>query len=744
MDLTPALAPLIERVRTDVTATRSAAGNMIWTREELTPLRIQRHLAGDRPRGVCPIKAGESTTRVALFDLDSHKGETPFDEMIRVSDQLFALLEMDGCYPERCTSSGGRGIHIYVVWDEPQDAYSVRMAMADVLAAMGYKNGARGVAAGEIEIFPKQDAVPAEGFGNQFILPLYGKSQPIDHPLLGSELLPREAALEWRWRGSEPVVVRERPVVLAERREIAAEGMNAELKRVRAALAAIDNDGEGLGYDEWRDIIVAVSDATGGSDEGYELAYEFSARSSKFEEAELRDKVWGWAKPGKEGGITAATLWAKARDAGWNDVSAEDFPILLPAVREPREDAVPEGHDLGADLPWPAFRRDNAGRIEATIGNVKAALTRIDVCGMELRYDEFRDEIVFCERGAPGQWQRFFDRHYVELRLELERIGFKPIGREMIRDAVDYVATEAPIDTAMAWLDGLRWDGVSRVDGFLARYFGVEAGAYAAAVSRYWWTALAGRVLSPGCQADMAPVLVSPEQGLRKSSAIAAMVPDDTHRVLNFQQAETERSRLMRGCLSAELAELHGLKTRAREEIRAWMTKRHEEWTPKFKEMSVRRPRRCVFAGTSNSEELFEEFERRWLPVRIGQHIDVEGIKRDRDQLWAEAAALWAADGVAWAEAERLVKEEQGAFRTRDMTWEEALERWVFEGEQGCRPADTGFSLREALVEGLGFVDKNVDVRAERRAASALKAIGFESKHVWADGKTAKRWVKRV
>ena len=740
LDLTPALAPLIERVRTDVTATRSQQGQMIWTRDALTPLRVRRHLAGEQPRGCCPIKENESTTRVALFDLDSHKGQTPWPEMTAVAGRLVDLLEMDGYAPVAFRSSGGKGVHIFLIWDEPQDAYSVRQALGEVLAALGMKNGTRGVAQGEIEIFPKQDAVPEGGFGNQFILPLFNQSAPLE-PICDFEVMPREYALQLEWKASPPVPVRERPVVLAERRAIEISDDDG-LKRVRSALAAIDNDGEGLGYDEWRDIIVAVSDATGGSEEGYELAYEFSARSSKFEEAELRDKVWGWAKPGKEGGITAATLWAKARVGGWNDVTAEDFEVL-PALYEGAEPEAGEGHS--DDLPLPKFKRDNAGRIEAIVHNVTMAVARIDVAGMEIRYDEFRDEIVFCERGHPGRWQRFLDHHYVALRLRLESIfGFKPIGRELIRDVVAYVATEHPVDTAMAWLGGLRWDGKPRVDGFLTRYFGVEASAYARAVSRYWWTALAGRVLDPGCQADMAPILVSPEQGLRKSKAVAAMVPADTHRVLNFQQAETERSRLLRGCLSAELAELHGLKTRAREEIRAWMTKSHEEWVPKFKEMSVRRARRCVFAGTSNDIQLFEEFERRWLPVKIGQKIDVEGIVRDRDQFWAEAAVIWAAEGVAWAEAETEVREVQSAFRVVDSVWEEVIGRWLDEGEEGSRPGDVGFTIREVLAEGVGLVDKHMDRRAELRAGAVLRAMGFENQVVWSGKKAIRRWARKA
>lgn len=736
--LAPALEPIISRVRTDATAAKTERG-MIWTREALTEVRIKRHLEGGTPRGVCPIKAGESITRLALFDLDSHRGQTPWPEMVATAARLVDALEGIGCWPVAFRSSGGRGIHIFVVWDQDQDAYSVRQRMKQVLLDCGLRDGAKGVAQGQIEVFPKQDEVSAEGFGNQFILPLSGQSAPLE-PLADFEVMPREYALQLEWRGSEPVPVVEKPVREPGKGIVLADTPDG-LRELASALSAIDNSGDGLGYDEWRNVIAGIHHATGGSDEGYELALAFSERSAKFEEFELREKVWNWLANKTPGAqvVTEGTIFKLARDAGWEDAaSPEDFPLV--PVREARPEAGGEGHDLEADLPLPNFKRDKNGAIEATVLNLRAALSRVDVCGMEIAFDEFKDEIVFCERGEPGLWRRFRDEHYFELRLRLETRGFKPIGRELIRDGVHYTAARHPIDTAMVWLDGLRWDGVARVDSFLETYFAVEPSPYARAVSRYWWTALAGRVFKPGCQADMSPILVSPEQGLRKSSAVAAMVPPDTHRVMNFSQPETERSRLLRGCLSAELAELHGIRTKAKEEIRAWMTKRWEDWTPKYKEMAVRVPRRCIFVGTSNPTELFEEFERRWLPVMVGSKIDIEGIERDRDQLWAEAAAIWSADGVAWQEAERLVREVQGAFRVVD-TWEEALSGWAYGSSlEGVSPAHAGFTTREALIECLAFSDKSVRRGDEMRCASALKAIGFLQKVQKRDGKSVRLW----
>jgi hypothetical protein len=730
-NLIAALEPLTSRARTDVTAIKAQTG-MAWTREPLTEARLVQHLNGGTARGVCPIKAGESTTRIALFDLDSHKGATSWAEMVEVAEALVDSLERFGLHPVVFRSTGGNGIHIFLIWDEPQDAYSVRQLCKAVLLEIGFKDGAKGVAAGEIEVFPKQDSVPEHGFGNQFILPLAGKSAPLE-PLCDYEVMERDYALQLDWTPSAPV-----PVVQKPEKPVGAHTpalVGAALKPLAAALAAIPNDTDPLGYDEWRDVISGIHHATQGSDEGYALALEFSARAPHFDEQELDLKVWAWLDQKGETAnpITERTIFAKAREHGWQDVaSADDFEDLTPVVLEGEQ----------VDLLLPSFERDGKGRIEAVLGNVRSALLRPDVCGMDIRYDTFRDEIVYADVDRPDKWLAFKDHHAVELRLTLERLGFKPVGRELIRDVVDYISQMQPVDSAQVWLKGLKWDGVKRVDTFYACYFGVPIGPYACAVSRYIWTAMAGRVMVPGVKADMVPILTG-EQGQRKSSGIEAMAPFDTFREMNFHQNEDARARLMRGCLMVELGELSGLKTKAIEEIKAWTARRKEDWVPKYKEFSTTLLRRCAFQGTTNEGQFLDDptGERRWLPMASGV-VDVEGIARDRDQLWAEGRVLFEDGGVAWREAETLAKGEHDDYRVTD-TWEDTIERWLETPDlDGTLPGAEGFKTHDVLTQALYCREHAVKRADETRVAKVLRTLGFCQKVQKVDGKSVRRWVR--
>jgi predicted P-loop ATPase len=83
--------------------------------------------------------------------------------------------------------------------------------------------------------------------------------------------------------------------------------------------------------------------------------------------------------------------------------------------------------------------------------------------------------------------------------------------------------------------------------------------AYTRAVSRYLWTALAGRIVTPGVKADMVPILVG-GQGVGKSTGVSAMCPsNEFFTEVSFHEKEDDLARRMRGRLVGEIGELRGL-----------------------------------------------------------------------------------------------------------------------------------------------------------------------------------------
>jgi hypothetical protein len=412
----------------------------------------------------------------------------------------------------------------------------------------------------------------------------------------------------------------------------------------------------------------------------------------------------------------------------WREHCQKAKPKAASAVASPDEFEVVMSASGVAALPTlPSFSRDRQGRIYATVDNVCKAVRRSDFCGIHVGFDEFRDEIMFTP-DSSDQWQPFTDSDYTRLRITLEKRGFKAVGRELIRDVVLLVSQDHRFDSAVAWLSPLVWDGVSRVETFLHAYLGVEDTPYTRAVSRYLWTAMAGRVMQPGVKADMVPILVG-EQGVGKSRAVAALPPSlQFFAEVSLHEKDDNLSRLMRGRLVAEIGELRGLHTKELESIKAFITRTHENWIPKYREFAIQFPRRLVFIGTTNKDEFLadETGNRRWLPVRV-QKTDPQAIERDRDQLWAEGRELFNLLGVDYRAAEQMSAAAHEEHTIAD-SWNESVGKWLKEPDPltGHLPnARKYLRIQEVLVNALRFEDRYITRRDEMRMGAVLRALGY-------------------
>ena len=391
-------------------------------------------------------------------------------------------------------------------------------------------------------------------------------------------------------------------------------------------------------------------------------------------------------------------------------------------------------------VPGEGLTRGRQGWL-ATVDNICKAL-RTPGWNIRLGYDVFRGEVMYCDwREAVPQWRSFTDEDYTRSRVEFDKAGFMPVGREVIRDAVALVARDAEFDSAQVWLDRLKWDGVERIDRFWSVYAGAVDSAYTRAVGAYYWTLAAGRVMVPGLKGDMVPILVG-KGGVRKTSLVAAMVPGDeyTTRIdLNHQDADLARK--LRGKLNAEIAELRGLHTKGSEAIKDFISATKDDWVPKYREFATSVKRRFVLVGTTDKTEFLGDDagnERRWLPLAVGflGAVDVDGVSEVLEQLWAEGAERFMVGGVEWEEAQRLAPVEHDKYGMED-SWSEMLAEWM---ETACSEELStgevegktmtwkafGFTSREALAFGVGLSVRDINRGAEMRVSKVLSKMGLE------------------
>lgn len=392
----------------------------------------------------------------------------------------------------------------------------------------------------------------------------------------------------------------------------------------------------------------------------------------------------------------------------------------------------------------PMLRSGKPLRIEPNATYVCGILERPDLCGARLGYDTFLARIMIEWHDAQGSWRPLRDTDYVRLRLALESLDFKRPGTEIVRECVAYVAEVHQFDSARRWVKNLVWDGVPRVEKFFSECFGVDDSPFSRAVGRYTWTALAGRASVPGCKVDMVPTLIG-AQGLRKTSGVEAICPTPTAFVeLSLDVHDDDLARKMRGKLVGELGELRGLAGKDGEAIKQWLSRKEEEWPPKYQEFTTTFPRRLVFFGTGNNHEFLEDDEnRRWLPMWVTRQVDVDRIVRERDQLWAEGLVLFEAAGqqAEWEQAEKLAVVEHRAFMVGD-PWQPIIEAWlahsVLDDEDGPLRGDSVVRTHDLLISALKKPEGQIAKKDEMRVGKILRRMGYVNGVHWVGSKAVR------
>ena len=399
---------------------------------------------------------------------------------------------------------------------------------------------------------------------------------------------------------------------------------------------------------------------------------------------------------------------------------------------------------LPKKMPTVAFPADLAvnykkGKYESTLENVVQALRCHDVTGVQLAYDRF-----FAEEGVfiNGNWTPLSDNLITEMRLRLAGLDFDKVSKENARDAMFYVCENSAFDSAQRWLMAQEWDGKPRIEKFFSRCFRCEGDEdYIAAVSRYTWTALAGRIMEPGIKADMVP-LIHGVQGARKSTGVRLISPfAESYASFNLNDKDDVLARKMRGCIVGELEELRGLHGRDAESTKAFFSSPHDEWVPKFKEFKVRSPRRVVFIGTTNTPQILNDStgNRRYLPMTCGP-VDCEAIEKNRSQLWAEALHTFKENGIMWQQAEELARKVHDNFRVID-PWEDVLENYLELDNDHANPLD--FVTVEALFSRLGMDMGRVGNSQHNRLHAIMTRFGYEKSRPRVNGRKERGYALR-
>jgi hypothetical protein len=365
-----------------------------------------------------------------------------------------------------------------------------------------------------------------------------------------------------------------------------------------------------------------------------------------------------------------------------------------------------------------SFDCDKEGRPFATSQrNIRLAMRKL---GVVVRHDLFagRDRIDGLEGFGPPLDDAAANRLWL---LTDEQFKFRP-SRDLFLTVIGDAARQNAFHPVAEYLAALRWDGIPRIGRWLATYGGAADTTYARAVGELILVAAVRRVRQPGVKFDEMLVLESP-QGTNKSSALKALaVRDDWFTDDLPLNAEAKRViEALSGKWIVEAGELKGMRQGGANHLKGLLSRTHDKARMAYDRLEREVPRQCVIVGTTNDSRYLRDTtgNRRFWPVAV-TGFDLEALRRDRDQLWAEAAAREAEgapirlDPALWGDAAA----EQDARRVEDPFYE-SLHAALGEEAEGKLRASDAWSI-VGKPPGMRTQDDN------ERLGDAMKRLGFE------------------
>ena len=328
-------------------------------------------------------------------------------------------------------------------------------------------------------------------------------------------------------------------------------------------------------------------------------------------------------------------------------LAVADRAVSTLLIKEKRAEAVSDFESVEENTEWALKlqRSETTGAVAKTTDNVLIILENDPLLKGRIATDDFSHRGVVLDtlpwdknRTGRRPWDDNDEsgaRWYMEMTYGIT-------GKDKITDALSLCGRNHAFDDVKDYLDGLKWDGIPRLDTLFVDYLGAEDNTYVRTVTRKAFTAAVARTYKPGTKFDIMTILAG-KQGIGKSTILRKMGRYKwfTDSIRTFEGKEV--CELIQGMWIIEISELEALNKVDSNRVKQIMAQEIDRFRAAYGRHVQDCPRRCIFFGTTNNSEFLRDFtgNRRFWPIDTGEHEPTKSVFNDLDnevdQLWAEA-----------------------------------------------------------------------------------------------------------
>lgn len=331
--------------------------------------------------------------------------------------------------------------------------------------------------------------------------------------------------------------------------------------------------------------------------------------------------------------------------------------------------------------------------------------------------------------------------------IALDRAYGVEVPTDKVREALGYVAKRLNrYDPLVDYLTSLTWDGVRRIGTVFHQYMAVAVPTteipdpadprrtkvvrdmdLLVSMERCFFVGAVARALKPGCKFDTQPVFVG-LGGKGKSRCLAGLCPrpewfSDTP----IDLRDKDRFQALDGVWIQENAELDTLSNASLNRVKGFMSSSVDRYRRPYDRSPGRHPRRTASCASTNDREWGKDRRFHPLDVRDDGVMNPEAIAEIRDQLWAEAVALYRA-GAPWnldrSQHDRLMDHAE-KYRVTS-PWEAAVDRFMDGVSERAREAVASFSPPKwwfTSEDVMVFMEIPIDRRNNAATVQAVSKI---------------------
>ncbi len=344
-------------------------------------------------------------------------------------------------------------------------------------------------------------------------------------------------------------------------------------------------------------------------------------------------------------------------------------------------------------------------------------------------FDEFHGKYFTDWQVPRREWT---DDDDIRLTVWLQdNLELHKVSDDLVHKAVTRIGNLNTRNEPKEWILSLEWDGQPRVHFSLSRYFGVKQSEYSEAVSANFWLSMVARLMEPGCKVDNMVVLEA-VQGARKSSALN-IIGGSWYCEAHESVMSKDFFMALQGKLVVEIGELDSFSRAETTKVKQVITCKSDRYRSPYARATADHPRQNVFVGTTNDDSYLHDSTgaRRFWPVRCDA-IDIDGLDRDRSQLFAEALQLYR-EGHTWWETPQADTEAQQEGRRNEDPWEDPVRNFLL-GRTEASVTD--------ILESLNIKIGDQKMGDSFRVGHVLRALGWKKHVLKRDGKSKKIWMQ--